>query len=104
MDCVLVLVTAPSEEEAAKMAKALVEERLAACANIVKGVRSIYRWEGEVQDDPEVLMLIKTTGERFEALKSRVKALHSYSVPEVIALPIVKGLEAYLEWIGESTS
>lgn len=103
MGYLLVLVTAPSEDEAARIARAIVGERLAACANIVKGIRSIYRWEGNVQDDPEVLMLIKTTDERFEALAARINELHPYDVPEVIALDLTKGLEAYLGWVREST-
>ena len=103
-DYIAVLVTAPNEEEAAGIAKALVEERLAACANIVPGVRSIYRWEGKVQDDPEVLMVIKTRRELFDKLEKRVRELHPYEVPEVIALDITKGSEPYLGWISQSTS
>ncbi len=103
MSAIVVIVTASNEEEAAKIGKALVEERLAACANIVPKIRSIYRWEGKVQDDPEALMLIKTTDDLFEALIKRVKELHSYSVPEIIALPIGAGSSDYLSWIEEST-
>ena len=102
-DYIAVLVTAPSEEEAATIAKAIVGERLAACANIIRNVRSIYRWEGKVQDDPEVLMVIKTSSELFGRLEARVRELHSYEVPEVIALDITKGSEPYLGWIGQST-
>ena len=103
MSAIVVIVTASNEEEAAKIGRALVEERLAACANIVPKIRSIYRWEGKVQDDPEALMLIKTTDKAFDALVSRVKELHSYSVPEIIALPIGAGSSDYLSWIEEST-
>jgi len=103
-DYIAVLVTAPNEEEAAGIAKALVAERLAACANIVSNVRSIYRWEGKVQDDPEVLMVIKTRRELFDKLEKRVRELHPYEVPEVIALDITKGSEPYLGWISQSTS
>jgi periplasmic divalent cation tolerance protein len=99
----VVLVTAPSAEEAARMARALVEERLAACGNVVPGLRSIYRWEGKVQEEAEALLLLKTTRRRFEALRARVRSLHPYEVPEVIALPVEAGHPAYLEWIAAST-
>jgi periplasmic divalent cation tolerance protein len=102
-DCVVVFVTAPNEEEAVKMSKDIVEARLAACANIVGSVRSIYRWEGKVQDDAEVLVVLKTRRSLFPQLQTRVKELHSYSVPEVIALPVVGGSEEYLRWIAEET-
>jgi periplasmic divalent cation tolerance protein len=81
----------------------LVEERLAACANIVSPLRSIYRWEGKIWDEKEWLLIIKTQQSTFEDLSKRVKALHSYSVPEIIALPIVEGSPAYLNWIEENT-
>jgi periplasmic divalent cation tolerance protein len=103
MDYCVILVTAPSEDVAAEIAKTVVEERLAACANIVRGVRSIYRWQGKVEDEAEVLMVIKTRHELFEQLAGRVRRLHPYSVPEVIALPIVEGLADYTRWIGEVT-
>jgi len=96
------LVTASNEDEAAAIAKAIVGERLAACANIIRNVRSIYRWEGEVQDDPEVLMVIKTRMELFGRLEARVRELHSYEVPEIIALNIETGSEPYLRWLGEN--
>lgn len=99
----VVLVTAPSAEEAARMARALVEERLAACGNVVPGLRSIYRWEGKVQEEAEALLLLKTTRRRFEALRARVRSLHPYEVPEVIALPVEAGHPAYLEWLAAST-
>jgi periplasmic divalent cation tolerance protein len=99
----LVLVTAPTAEKAAELARALVSERLAACGNVVPGLRSIYRWEGVVQDEPEALLLLKTTAGRFEQLRERVLALHPYQVPEVVALPIEAGSRAYLEWIAKET-
>jgi periplasmic divalent cation tolerance protein len=102
-DALVVLVTAPSAEKAAAIARALVEERLAACGNVVPGVRSIYRWEGRVQEDDEVLLVLKTTGRRFEALRDRVLQLHPYEVPEVLALPVEAGSEKYLAWVGAET-
>ena len=97
----VVLVTAGSEEEGARIARALVEEGLAACANIVPRVRSIYRWKGEVQDEPESLLILKTTAARVEALSARVGELHSYTVPETIALTLDRGRESYLDWVDE---
>ncbi len=98
-DVLLVLVTAPSAEVAADLARALVEARLAACGNVVPGLRSIYRWEGAVCDEPEVLLLLKTTRDRFEALKEEVLRRHPYQVPEVVALPVEAGSTAYLDWV-----
>ena len=100
---VVVLVTCPSPEKAAEIARALVEERLAACGNVLPGVRSIYRWDGKVQDDAEALLLLKTGRDRFEALRERVQALHPYEVPEVIAIPIESGHAPYLAWVEAST-
>lgn len=102
-DCIVILVTAGSETEAEIIARALVEEQLAACVNILSPVRSIYRWEGKIADDREWLLVIKTRAERFSAVEARVKALHSYQVPEVIALPIVQGSDAYMRWLLEET-
>lgn len=101
---VLVLVTAGSAAEAETIAKTLVGERLAACANIVAPVRSVYRWQGAIGDDQEWLLLIKARADAFAALAARAKALHSYQVPEVIALPIVAGSEAYLHWLRDETA
>ncbi|HJY85103.1 MAG TPA: divalent-cation tolerance protein CutA [Candidatus Binatia bacterium] len=103
-DAIVILVTAGSEAEAEKIARALVEEQLVACVNILSPIRSIYRWQGQVADDREWLLLIKTRAERFAAVESRVKALHSYQIPEVIALPVVAGAEGYLRWLQESVS
>jgi len=102
-DVVLILVTTGSDGEAEKIARALVEERLAACVNIVNPLRSVYRWEGKIQDDREWLLVIKTKQTHFAAVKARVEALHSYQVPEVIALPVVDGAEKYLEWVRSET-
>jgi periplasmic divalent cation tolerance protein len=98
-DALVVLVTAPSAEKAAEIARAVVEERLAACGNVVPGLRSIYRWEGKVHDEGEALLVLKTARDRFDALRARVIALHPYDVPEVIAVPIEAGSAPYLAWI-----
>lgn len=102
-DCILILVTTGSETEAETIGKALVEERLVACVNIVSPIRSIYRWEGEVADDREWLLISKTTVSHFAAVEARIKTLHSYQVPEVIAVPIQAGSEAYLQWVRAET-
>lgn len=100
----LALSTAPDGETAARIARALVEERLAACVNLVPAVRSIYRWQGRVEDDAEVLLVIKTRAERVDALAERLRALHPYELPELVALPIAAGLAPYLDWVaGEAT-
>ena len=95
----VVLVTAPDLDTAARLGRALVEERLAACVNLVPGLRSIYHWEGALHDDAEVLLLVKTRTDRLEALSARVKELHPYALPEVLALPASGGSPAYLEWL-----
>ena len=99
----VVLVTTSTRDEAAAIAEALVSERLAACVNIVAAIESIYRWEGKVTRDSEALMIIKTTDERYPELERRVKELHSYSTPEVIALKIERGSAQYLNWLRDST-
>jgi periplasmic divalent cation tolerance protein len=99
----IVFITAPKEEEAAGIARELVGSRLAACVSIVKDIRSIYRWQGKMEDEAEVLMIVKTRRELFEALMKRVKELHSYTVPEILALPVIAGAEDYLEWLHEET-
>lgn len=100
---IVVYITASNEEEAVKLAKALVEAKLVACVSIVKNVRSIYSWQGKIEDEPEALMIVKTQRKHFRALSAKVKELHSYSVPEIIALPIVEGSEDYLKWLREVT-
>ena len=100
---IVVLVTCSSAKEARKIARAVVEQRLAACANIVTSpVQSVYRWKGRVESAKEFLLVIKTTQSRFAKLKAEVKRLHSYDVPEIIALPIAHGAAAYLAWISNS--
>ena len=95
----VVLVTAPDPEVAAQLARRLVEEGLAACVNLVPGVRSIYRWQGALQEDAEVLLIAKTPAARVDALVTRVHALHPYELPEVIALAVAAGNEPYLDWV-----
>jgi uncharacterized protein involved in tolerance to divalent cations len=99
----VVLVTVPSREEGERLAEHLVGERLAACVNIVGPIRSIYRWEGAISRDDEHLLVIKTVQPRFRALEARVRDLHSYQTPEVIALPIRAGAQAYLAWLRRET-
>ena len=96
-------VMAANEAEASTMARTLVEERLAACVNLVGPVRSIYRWRGVIEESPECLMLIKTSSRRYLKLERRVKQLHSYEVPEIVAVPLTHGSADYLKWIAEST-
>ena len=97
------LVTCRDRAQARRIAKALVAERLAACVNVVPGVTSIYRWKGRVEAAGEVLLVIKSRAALAKKLAARVQALHSYSVPEVVTLPIVSGSAAYLSWVREST-
>ena len=100
---IIVLITVSKEDEAVRIAQELVDSRLAACVNMVKGIRSIYRWKGKREDEEEVLMVVKTRQDLFDGLKKRVKELHSYSVPEIIALPVMEGSEEYLKWLREET-
>ena len=100
---VVVLITAPSKEVAREIARALVERKLAACVNIIPMIESIYAWEGKIEQDEEVLLLVKTREELLDALVPAAVALHPYDQPEVIALPIVTGSESYLAWIGRET-
>ncbi|MCI0571510.1 MAG: divalent-cation tolerance protein CutA [Myxococcaceae bacterium] len=102
-DALLVLVTAPSAEKGAELARVLVEEELAACGNVLPGLRSIYRWRGRVHDEAEALLLLKTRASLFESLRARVVSLHPYEVPEVVAVPLVAGHAPYLAWIADST-
>jgi periplasmic divalent cation tolerance protein len=103
MNEIVVLITTSSEDEAAKIARSLVDSKLAGCINIIKDIRSIYAWEGKVEDESEVLMIAKTQKALFNDLIRKVKEFHSYTVPEIIALPIVEGSEEYLKWLREVT-
>ena len=100
----LVLTTLPANADAAAFARALVEERLAGCVNLLPVMESVYRWEGRIDRDAERQLIIKTVRARVPALWERVRALHPYDVPEFIVLPIVDGNAAYLKWLGDSTS
>lgn len=101
---VVVLTTLPGDADAAAFCHGLVEARLAACANVLPLMGSIYRWEGEIHHDEERQVVIKTSRARVDALWERVRTLHPYEVPEFVVLPIVDGSDAYLRWIGESTT
>lgn len=103
MDYMVVFITASSEDEAVKISKNLIGEKLAGCVNIVKNLRSIYFWQGKIEDDSEVLMIVKTKAELFDKLSDRVKSMHSYTVPEIIGIEIKKGSESYLSWLNEVT-
>jgi periplasmic divalent cation tolerance protein len=98
-EALVVLCTAPTAEVAAGLAHALVEAGLAACGNVLPGLRSIYRWQGRVEDEAEALLVLKTTRARFPALREELLARHPYQVPEVLALPVEAGSEAYLAWL-----
>jgi len=102
-DVLVALCTFPNGEKAAEVARAIVEQRLAACVNLLPGVRSIYSWKGELCDDAEVLAVIKTSADRFPAMRERIVELHPYDCPEVIATEVCAGHDAYLEWVRENT-
>ncbi len=101
---VAVFITAGAAEEAERIARALVEERLAGCVNVVGPVRSIYRWQGAVEDAAEYLLVAKARVADVEALERRARALHSYDIPEVIAVPLCAGSAAYLAWLADATA
>lgn len=101
---VVVFSTAPDGGEAERIGRAVVEEGLAACCNVVGGVKSIYTWKGELNTENEVLSIYKTRRELFEPLRKRIKELHGYEVPEIIAIDITAGLKEYLGWIDDVTS
>jgi periplasmic divalent cation tolerance protein len=102
VDTLVVLVTVPSADAGTALARALVEDHLAACVNVLPGARSIFFWEGRLQEEGEALLVMKTGRERYEALQRRILALHPYSVPEILALPVESGSPAYVAWVRES--
>lgn len=103
-DAVIVLCTFANWEDAERIGSAVVEARLAACVNILPGIRSIYRWKGDIEHAEETLALMKTTQQSFSALRDRIKELHPYETPEIIAAPIIEGLAEYLAWVHEQVS
>jgi periplasmic divalent cation tolerance protein len=100
----LVLCTCPGESVALELARTLVREHLAACVNRVPGVTSVYEWQGRLCEDAEQLLMIKTTPACYPALEMRLKTLHPYEIPEIIAIPVVTGSRAYLDWLGTTVS
>jgi len=101
-DKVVILVTAASKKECRKIARHLVESKLAACVNITRQVESIYHWEGKIADEQEYQLFIKSTRELFSEIKAAISELHSYHTPEIICLPIIEGSRNYLQWVGDS--
>ena len=99
---VVILLTAPTADAAASIARTLVEEGLAACGNVIPAIRSIYRWEGEIHDDAEAMLVLKTERRLVPALKERLPAIHPYQVPELLVLPVEDGLGPYLDWVAAS--
>ena len=103
-DATVVLTTLASEDEAVTLVRALLDRRLVACGTILPAARSLYRWEGKTADEPEVVVLLKTTHDRVDDLGEAFAQLHPYKVPELVALPVAAGLEPYLRWIGAETA
>ena len=101
-EAIVVFLTAANGEEAARLADLLIGAHLAACVQILPEMESVYRWQGQIERQTEILLLAKTTRSRFDDLEREVRALHSYETPEIIALPIVAGSAPYLEWLSES--
>lgn len=103
-DAIVVFMTAASVEEATRLAEMLVGSHLAACVQILPEIESVYRWQGKIERQAEVLLLIKTTRAKFDDLEREVRALHSYDTPEIVAVPIVIGSAPYLEWLSKATN
>ncbi len=103
-EALVVFCTCPDDETAARIAETLVVERLAACVNRLSALTSVYLWQDKVERDTETLLLIKTTDARFEALRARLCELHPYEIPEIIAIPVTRGLPGYLEWVHTCTA
>ena len=104
MSALLVITNLPDRAAAEKLAEALIHKRVAACVNILAPCRSVYRWNGAVQHDEEHPVLIKTTGERYAALEAAIREMHPYELPEIVAVPIERGLPAYLDWVATETT
>ena len=103
MECIIVFVTCKDADQAEKISSKLLEEHLAACVNIIDHVKSFFHWEGKIDNAEEVMMVIKTRRDLFDAVKHAVKELHSYKVPEIVAVPIVEGDDDYLNWVRRET-
>ena len=103
-DAIVVLTTVASDEEGVRLVRALLERRLIACGTLIPGARSLYRWQGKIADEREVVLLLKTRSARLETLLAAFGELHPYKVPELLALPVSAGLSKYLEWISGETS
>ena len=103
-DYIMVFITVKSEKEGEKIASALLKEKLAACVNMISGVKSFFRWKGQISTEDEIILIAKTKDVLFENLKKRVLELHSYEVPEIIATSILAGSEKYLDWIKKETA
>ena len=103
-DKIVVFSTCDSEEQAGRVARALVEQRLAACVNIVPGARSIYHWKGQIEDAAEWILIIKTRRDLMDGLRTAIGKIHSYEVPELLAVPVVDGSESYLAWLDRELS
>ncbi|HEX6067035.1 MAG TPA: divalent-cation tolerance protein CutA [Longimicrobiales bacterium] len=103
-DTLIVFTNLPDRASALELARVLVETRLAACVNVLGEISSVYRWKGEIANETEVAVLIKTRVAAYEALEARIKALHPYEIPEIVAVPVAGGLPAYLEWVAAETS
>lgn len=101
-EAIVVFITTASIEEAARLAEMLVEGRLAACVQILPEIESVYRWQGEIERQKEVLLIAKTTRSKFEVLDREVRAIHSYETPEIIALPLIAGSPPYLKWLASN--
>ncbi len=103
-DALVILCTAPNSDIGAMLARGLVEKQLAACVNLIAGVRSFYRWKGQVEDDGEVQLVVKTRASRFDDVRAWIEENHPYDTPEILALPVTAGSDAYLAWIGDEVS
>ena len=103
-ETIVVLITVPTQEAGGRIARALVEEHLAACVNLIPGLTSTFWWEGAVQTEAEALLIVKSQRPLFEVLAARVRALHPYTVPEIIALPLAAGNQPYLDWVRDAVS
>ena len=99
----VILVTVINQKEAVRIGEKMVHMKLAACTNVIPSIQSIYRWKGKVTNAQEVLLILKSTKPRYRALEKAIKAMHAYEVPEVIALPVTEGLEAYVRWVRDET-